>query len=103
MRIIKATIELSKEISRLMLSDLENPEYNRIFPQEMITEFREHAKEENILKEFENPRLIAFLATDDDKVAGVVAGYEQDLRSAMIHYISAKSDEVKKGLLDGFI
>lgn len=103
MRIINATIEYSKEISRLLLSDLKNPNYNRKFPQEMITKFREHAKEENILKEFENPGLIAFLAIDDDKVVGFVVGYEQDLSSAMIQYISAKSDEVRKGLLDSFI
>lgn len=101
MKIIKATGGYSKEVSELMLLDLKNP--NPAFPQDMITNFREHAKEENIMKEFENPKLIAFLAVDDDKVEGFVVGYKKDTRSAMIHYLSAKSDELKKELLDSFI
>ncbi|MBU4283483.1 MAG: GNAT family N-acetyltransferase [Nanoarchaeota archaeon] len=101
MEIIKATNEYSKEISKLMLLDLKNP--NSSFPPEIINNFREHAKEENIIKEFENPKLIAFIAIDEDKVIGFVVGYEKDPSSAMIHYISAKSNEVKKELLDSFI
>ena len=69
----------------------------------MINKFREHAKEENIIKEFENPKLMAFLSVERDKVEGFVVGYENDIRSAMIHYISAKSYEVKKELLGTFI
>ena len=101
MKIIKATIEYSKEISKLMLSDLKNPNYK--FPQKMINNFKEHAKEENIIKEFKNPKLIAFIAINEDKVVGFVVGYEKNPNNVMIHYISAKSDEVKKKLLNMFI
>ena len=101
MKIIKATIEYSKEISKLMLSDLKNPNYK--FPQKMINNFKEHAKEENIIKEFKNPKLIAFIAINEDKVVGFVVGYEKNPNNVMIRYISAKSDEVKKKLLNMFI
>lgn len=101
MKIMKATIENSREISGLMLSDLKDP--NPDFPKEMINNFREHAKEENIKKEFENPKLIAFLAVDKDKLDGFIVGYETDVLGAMIHYVSAKSAKTKKELLDNFI
>ena len=101
MKIIKATKKHSKEISKLMLLDLENP--NPKFPREMINNFREHAKEENIIKEFENPRLIAFLVIEGRNVVGFIVGYEQGLGKAMIHYINAKENELKERLLKRFI
>jgi hypothetical protein len=102
MKIIKATIEYSKGISEIMLSDLKNP--NPKFPKKMIEDFREHAKEENIRKEFENPNLIAFLAINEEKIAGFIVGYEDSSNnSAMIQYITAKENEVKKELLSAFI
>ena len=101
MKIIKATKKHSKEISKLMLLDLENP--NSKFPQEMINNFREHVKEENIIKEFEDPRLIAFLAINEKRVLGFIVGYEPDLGGAMIHYINAKEDGLKERLLKRFI
>jgi len=65
MEIIKATIKHSKEISKLMLSDLEK--HNSEFPEEMISKFKEHAKEKNIIKEFENSNLIAFISKNGEK------------------------------------
>lgn len=102
MDIIKATIEHSDEISRLMLSDLESPDSR--FPQEMINNFKEHAKEENIKKEFENPNLIAFTAINHGKIMGFIVGYEDTPRNnAMIHYITAKESKTSKDLLNRFI
>ncbi|MFP4524500.1 MAG: hypothetical protein ACOCRX_05700 [Candidatus Woesearchaeota archaeon] len=102
MEIVKAAIGHAKEISELMLSDLKNP--NSKFPQKMINIFREHAKEENILKEFNNPGLIAFIAKNKGKVLGFIVGYEDTLNySTMIHYITANEIEIKKELLDQFI
>lgn len=88
MKIIKATKSHAKEISKWMLSDLENPSPK--FPKEMIEKFRKHAEEKGILMEFENPRLIAFVAVDKNKVAGFIVGYEEDSSKAMIHYVTAK-------------
>ena len=102
MEIVKAVIGHVKEISELMSSDLKNP--NSKFPQKMINNFIEHAKEENILKEFKNPGLIAFIAKNEGKVVGFIVGYEDTLKdSAMIHYITANEIEIKKELLEQFI
>jgi len=102
MEIVKAVIGHAKEISELMSSDLKNPHSK--FPQKMINIFREHAKEENILKEFNNPGLIAFIAKNEGKVLGFIVGYEDTLNdSTMIHYITANEIEIKKELLDQFI
>ena len=102
MEIVKATIGHAKEISKLMLSDLKNP--NSKFPQKMIDDFREHAKEESIIKEFENPKLIAFVAKNGEIVMGFIVGYEDSSKdSAMVHYITANKIEIKKALLEKFI
>src|SRR3989344_1333245 len=102
MEIVKAVVEHAKEISKLMLSDLKNP--NSKFPKKLINSFREHAKEENILKEFKNPGLIAFVAKIEGRIVGFIVGYEDTLNdSAMIHYITANEIEIKKELLDLFI
>jgi hypothetical protein len=101
MRILKATIEYAKKISDLMLSDLEKP--NSKFPKEMINRFREHAKEENIIKEFENSNLIAFISKNGDNTTGFIIGYEDNVqKNAMIHYIKGNKIE-KKELLQNFI
>tara|TARA_Y100000310_G_C20671101_1_gene810340 strand:+ start:1364 stop:1825 length:462 start_codon:yes stop_codon:yes gene_type:complete len=101
MKIIKAKIEHAKRISTLMLSDLKDP--NPKFPSEMIDNFREHAKEENISNEFENPKLMAFVAVNE-KFLEFIVGYENPSGdSAMIHYITADKTETKKALLDQFI
>jgi hypothetical protein len=101
MRILKPTIEYAKQISDLMLSDLEKP--NSKFPNEMINRFREHAKEENIIKEFENSNLIAFISKNGDKITGFIIGYENKFqKNAMIHYITGNKIE-KKELLQNFI
>ncbi|MDI6738025.1 MAG: hypothetical protein QME12_05945 [Nanoarchaeota archaeon] len=101
MRIIKATKSHAKEISRWMLSDLENPSPK--FPKEMINRFREHAQEKGILMEFENPKLNAFVAIDKTKVVGFIVGYEEDSGKAMIHYVAAQKYEMKERLLNRFI
>ena len=97
MRIIKATRKHAKEISELMLNDLENP--NALFPEDIISKFREHAKEKSILKEFENPNLISFVALNGH-LSGFIVGYKQDSETVMIHYVTGGG---KKQLLDKFI
>jgi hypothetical protein len=100
MRLIKATKQYSKEISKLMMIDLKNP--NPKFPQEMINKFREHSEEKKILQEFENPKLMAFLAVERGKLVGFIIGYKlKDI--GMIHYITAKKFKVKEELLKRFI
>ena len=70
----------------------------------MIDCFREHAKEENILKEFKNPKLMAFVAKNKKGVVGFIVGYEDTLKSkAMIHYITSNEIKIKKELLGRFI
>ena len=101
MKILNATKEYSKEISKLMLSDLKNS--STLFPQEMILKFKEHAKEENIIKEFENPELISFLAIEKNIVVGFIVGYLEDSNTSMLHYITAKKEKVKEALLMRFI
>ena len=101
MEIIKATIKHTKEISRLMLSDLEK--HNSKFPGEMISKFKEHAKEKNIIKEFKNSHLIAFISKNEEKITGFIVGYEDNLqKNAMIHYITGTNIE-KNELILNFI
>lgn len=100
MKVIKATKNYSKEISKLMLLDLEVN--NSDFPKKMMDRFREHAQEKNILLEFENPRLIAFLAVEEMRVIGFIVGYEESSIASMIHYITAENDDVKRELLKSF-
>ena len=102
MKIIKAKKEHSKQISEFMLSELNNP--NLKFPKEMINKFREHAEEENIIKEFENPKLIAFIALTSTRLVGFIVGYEDVLNNqVMIHYIVSTEIEIKEKLLEKFI
>lgn len=102
MNIITATIKYSKDISTLMLADLANPDPR--FPSKMIEQFREHAQKENIVKEFDNPNLMAFLAIDANKVKGFIVGYEEDSDTvAIIHYIHGETMIIKRLLLKYFI
>ena len=101
MKVIKATKSYSKEISKLMLVDLED--HSSKFPQEMMNKFREHAQEKNILLELENPKMIAFLAIEERRVIGFIVGYETFSRVSMIQYITAENDDVKRGLLKMFL
>lgn len=101
MKIINANRNHAKEISVLMLADLENP--NPRFPKEMIDKFRTHAEEPGILREFENPKLIAFVAINKNNVIGFIVGYEENPSTAMIHYITAKKQGVEEKLLKRFI
>ena len=90
-----------KDVSKMMQNDLLNPDPR--FPAAMISRFRDHAKEENILKEFENPDLISFFAIKNDALIGFIVGYKEDAQKAMIHYVSGDSFETKKKLLQKFI
>jgi hypothetical protein len=101
MKIIKAKKEYAGQISRLMMLDLENP--NPKFPKDIIEKFRNHAKEENILKEFDNPNLIAVLALNEETVKGFIVGYRENEKTSMIHYITAENIDIKKELFDAFI
>lgn len=102
MKIIKAIKDHAKQISALMLSDLKKPNIN--FPPEMIDKLRDHAKEKNIITEFENPNLIAFVAINEEKISGFIVGYKDSFnKSSMIHYITAEKNEIKKELLDRFV
>lgn len=101
MKIIPANKIYAKEISKLMLNDLKNP--NEKFPKERIIQFREHAKEENIIKELNNPNTISFLAVNNSLLVGFIVGYKEESNRAMIHYITADSIKIKKLLLTSFI
>lgn len=101
MKIIKATKEYAKKISELMFKDLENPDSR--FPVNMISKFREHAKEVNIVKEFDNPNFICFLAVENYEVISFIVGYKENLDNAIIHYIAGNCIKVKELLLEKFI
>jgi len=101
MRIIKATKEHCKEISKLMKNDLDNPP--KEFSQEFLIKFREHAEEKSILKEFDNPLIRGFIAMINGKIIGFIVGYIVNSKHAMIHYINGENKEIKKSLLQAFI
>ena len=101
MRIKKATKKHYKEISRLMKEDLDNPK--KEFSQEFLIKFKEHAAEENILKEFDNPLTIGFVAMMNSKIVGFIVGYIKNSEHAIIHYINGKDKKIKKSLLQAFI
>tara|TARA_Y100000310_G_scaffold177051_1_gene177155 strand:- start:9393 stop:9857 length:465 start_codon:yes stop_codon:yes gene_type:complete len=101
MKVIPATKKHAKEISTRMLDDLKHP--NKRFPEEMINQFREHAKEENIIKEFDNSKIIAYLCLENEGVIGFIVGYKEGSTSAVIHYINGANKEIKKVLLEEFI
>ena len=101
MEIIKATSDYSKDISRLMLSDLAHPDPR--FPSNMISSLREHAQDKNIKKEFNNPKLLLFLAIHCKNIIGFIVGYEESTICARIDYISAQHDRVRKKLFDYFV
>lgn len=101
MNIIPGTKKYAKQISILMTSDLNK--FRQLFPAAMMTAFRDHAQENNILEEFNNSNLISFLAIGDmDLLMGFIVGYKEK-NSAMIHYITAETVSLKKQLLAMFI
>ena len=101
MKIIKATKNHCKEISQLMKEDLDNPP--KEFSQEFLIKFKEHAEEKNVLKEFENPLTIGFIAKVNEKIVGFIVGYAVNSEHAIIHYINGRDKEIKKSLLQAFI
>ena len=100
MEIIKFNKKYIREISKLMLKNLENPP--KEFSNEIIEKFRKHAKEEGITKEFKNPALIGFLAINREGVVGFIVGYFKNQDNSIIDYVTG-SNEVKKDLLEKFI
>ena len=98
MKIIKAEKKHAKKISEFMLSEIEDNLSK--FPKEIIDKVKEHSKEENIRKEFKNPKLISFLAMNN-KITGFIVGYEEK-NFASIHYLVG-NNKIKKKLLDVFI
>ena len=100
-KISKAKIEHSKDISEIMQSDLKK--YNLNFPKEIIDEFIEHAEIKNIIKEFENPELIGFVSRNKENITGFIVGYKNNIqKNVMIHYITGTKVE-KEELLEKFI
>ncbi|MDP6642316.1 MAG: hypothetical protein QGF74_02985 [Candidatus Nanoarchaeia archaeon] len=101
MKIIPANKKYIKEISKLMLKELENP--NDKFPVDLISKFREHAKEDSISMELDNPNLISFLAINNHELIGFIVGYKEESNNTMIHHIAGDKIETKKLLLNRFI
>ena len=102
MNIKKARIQDLNSISEIMLLDLKI--YESHFPDELMFNFKKHAKKENLVKEFDNPDLIAFIFKKENIINGFIVGYKDKLNgSAMIHYIAGQGNEIKKELLDRFI
>ncbi len=96
MEIIKANKDYSKQISKMMLKDLESPP--KEFSKDIIDDYRNHAQIENIIKEFDNPNLFGFLAIENDQLKGFVVSYIED-NSPIIHYITSTNPKIKKELL----
>jgi len=90
-----------KQISKIMLNDLAKPD--KKFSKEIIDRYKEHAQENNLIKEFENPNLISFLAVADNKVLDFIAGYKKDDNVSYIDYISGNNLEIKRDLIKKFI
>ena len=99
--IIKSNKIYLKQISKIMLSDLAKPD--KRFSKEIIDKYKEHAQENNLIKEFENPNLISFLAVADNKVLDFIVGYKRESNTCYIDYISGNNLEVKRDLIRRFI
>lgn len=95
-----ASKDYVKDISKLMLKDLESPDER--FPEMMILKLREHAQEDNLILEFSNPNLISFLAIDNNKVKGFIVGYKKE-DHIYLDYVTGNNINTKKLLLDKFI
>ena len=101
MEIELASKKYVSQLSKMMLKCLIDP--NNKFPKKMINKFREHAKEKNLIEEFENPNIIAFISKNGKRITGFIVGYTNKAKkSAMIHYITGNKIE-KKELLQNFI
>jgi len=99
--IIKGNKKYLKQISKIMLNDLAKPD--KRFSKEIIDRYRKHAQENNLIKEFENPNLISFLAVKNDKVLDFIVGYKKDDNVSYIDYISGNKLEIKRDLIKKFI
>ena len=64
---------------------------------------RMHAQENNLIKEFENPNLISFLAVENNKVLDFIVGYKKDDNVCYIDYMSGNNLEIKRDLIRRFI
>lgn len=95
----KAVLSDAKDISRLMINDLANPNPN--FPSEMIVKFREHAQIEEVEKEFKNPNLIALVFRKSGKTTGFVVGYKED-KKAFLHYVTGYTKNIRLILIKTF-
>jgi len=101
MKIRKAEKEDCNKISQLMKNDLSNPP--REFSENFLEKFKEHAKEENLLEELNNPNLIGFVAITDEEIVGFIVGYLESIEYATIHYINGRTKLIKNDLLREFI
>ena len=89
------------QISKIMLKDLSKPD--KRFSKEVIDKYRMHAQENNLIKEFENPNLISFLAVENNKVLDFIVGYKKDDNVCYIDYMSGNNLEIKRDLIRRFI
>src|SRR3989338_10637531 len=85
------------QISKIMLKDLSKPD--KRFSKEVIDKYRMHAQENNLIKEFENPNLISFLAVENNKVLDFIVGYKKDDNVCYIDYMSGNNLEIKRDLI----
>lgn len=95
----RAIVKDAKEISKLMLADLERPHPK--FPKPMIEKFRNHAQIESINNEFGNPDMIALIFENKNKILGFVVGYKEDDK-AFLHYVSGPDKKIKLELINAF-
>lgn len=96
----KARLQDAEQVSKLMLQDLANP--HMIFPRAMIQKFLEHAKLENIKKEYENPDLLAFVYEEKSKILAFIVGYFKENKTVYLDYVSGDSKKIKKALVEYF-
>lgn len=96
----RAILQDAEQVSKIMIQDLANA--HLFIPKKMIEKFLEHARLENIRKEYENPNLFAFVYEEKNKILAFIAGYFKENKTVYLDYISGNSKKIKKDLVEHF-
>lgn len=96
----KARLQDAEQVSKLMIQDLSN--HKIPLPTSTMEKFLEHARLENLKKEYYNPDLLAFVYEEKTKILAFIVGYLQKNNTVYLDYVSGTSKDIKKSLIKHF-
>lgn len=96
----KARLQDAEQVSKIMLQDLSN--HSIPLPRSMREKFLEHARLENLKKEYGNPDLLAFVYEEKNMVLAFIVGYFKPNNVVYLDYVSGTSKNIKKALVKHF-